>query len=78
MPWYCRRCAFAGLRCQAVFMVQATDNRVGHNAKMVWNTVTLLLEWDRKGGWRIRDSRTKANVGAASIIMRDPALRNDT
>jgi hypothetical protein len=38
-----------------------------------------MFVWsDRKIDWRIRDSRPKAGVAAASIIMHDPVLGNDT
>jgi hypothetical protein len=38
-----------------------------------------MFVWrDRKINWRLRDARPKAGMRAASVIMRDPVLDNDT
>ena len=66
------------LRYQAIFMVQAAENWVSYNLKVVWNAVSMFVRRDRKLDRRIRDAWPEAAVGSTSIVMCDPVFCNHT
>ena len=47
------------------------------NLKVTWNAMPMFVWCVRKIDGRIRDSRPKAGMVVAEIIMRDPVLRNE-
>jgi hypothetical protein len=57
-------------------MVQTAENRVSHDLQVVWDAVSMLVWRDRKLGWRVRDSWTKAGMGPSSIVMRHPFFQD--
>jgi hypothetical protein len=50
---------------------------VSQNLEVAWNVMPIFVRRDRQIDWRIWDARTKADVGAAEIVMRDPVFRNN-
>jgi hypothetical protein len=63
-------------RNQGVFMVQRADNGVSYNVHVVWNAMSMRVWWYGKIGWRVRDSRPRAGVRSASIVMCHPFFQN--
>jgi hypothetical protein len=53
-------------------MMQAAQNRPGHNPQVIWKLMTVPMQWYWQRRRRLWDAGPQGHVRAPSIVMRDP------
>src|SRR6266511_2504757 len=54
---------------QPVFLMQATNDRMGDDSQMLRKPVPVHLQWHREGGGRLRDPRTQGHMGTTCVVL---------